>query len=146
MDESHLATKPVEMGNKEFLKTRLQELEEKYSEEELSGLSSRMLAKEEKALEKDFWKLRRRFPHSDYALQGTPLQEIQMGDNYRGLSTLTADQRQWIKDTEDRLRRNIGRKMRNAKKEEQSEKPWSRLASWLTEFADNLPSISVIRF
>lgn len=99
------------------------------------------MQKEEVELNKDFINLLGRFPHKDYALEGTPLQEEQMGNSYRGLSPLTLDQEQLIRDTKTRLRRNIAREATKAQEREKNQRLISRFGSWLIDFADSLTPI-----
>ncbi|ODR80319.1 hypothetical protein BG842_07600 [Haladaptatus sp. W1] len=97
---THLTTEPVEMGNQKYLELYLNDLEEKYSEDELSGLAFSWLKAEEQELIDDFKDLKRSFPTKDRSFtdkqeifpnedsptKETYLRQIQMGNDYRGFS------------------------------------------------------------
>lgn len=133
----HLATEPIEMGNQEYLEIRLEELKEKYSQKELSGLPTHALENEWEDLQFDFVTLEMQFPDKESRELDDYIYRINKGNNYRGLSRLTTDQRRLIRDTKARLRRNIGREYTEAEEREQSQRLITRFSSWLNEFVDN---------
>jgi hypothetical protein len=142
----HLTTGPVDIGNEEYLDLRLPELRKKYSREELSGLSRERLKQEEENLIWDFRRLRNRFPHSDYiGNDDKEFQRIQMGDNYRGLSSLTAEQEQRISDCKNECYRNLDRAMYEAIEREGTKGLTARFGAWLNDFVDNLTPIVIIQ-
>lgn len=151
----HLQTEPVDIGNEKYLDLRLSELREKYSYERLSGLSARRLRgkgeedamSEEDNIYIDFRLLRSEFPHFDYiGNEDKVFQKIQKGDNYRGLSTLTSEQNQRIRDCKTECIRNLDRAMQEAIDREKSESRVSRLGNWLNEFVNNLTPLFVIQW
>ncbi|MCU4717886.1 hypothetical protein [Halapricum hydrolyticum] len=145
--DPHLTTGPIDIGNREYLDLRLPELREKFAYEELSGLSKERLKQEESNLIRDFTDLRNRFPHSDYlGNDDKALQRIQMGDDFRGLSTLTSEQKQRIYDCKGDCYRNIDRAITEAVEREKASGLTARFGTWLNEFVDNLTPLFVIKW
>ncbi|WP_430505931.1 hypothetical protein [Haloparvum sp. PAK95] len=143
----HLTTGPVDLGNREYLDLRLSELREKYAHSELSGLSKERLREEEKNLIRDFILLEGQFPHSDYIGNDSEyFQRIQMGDDYRGLSTLTTEQKQRIVDSKEDCYRNLDRALSEALEKEEKRGSITRFGKWLNEFIDNLTPLFVIKW
>lgn len=145
--DPHLTTGPVDIGNKEYLDLRLPELRDKYAYDELSGLSRERLEQEETNLTRDFVILENRFPHSDYIGNDNKLlQRVQMGDDYRGLSTLTTEQKQRIYDCKEECYRNLDRAVIEAVERDASNGAIARFGAWLKEFVDNLTPLFVIKW
>lgn len=143
--EPHLTTGPVDIGNRKYLDLQLSELREKYAYSELSGLSQQRLRQEESNLIEDFTDLKNRFPRSDYiGNDDKSFQRIQLGDDYRGLSTLTREQRQQILDCRQECYRNLDRASQEAIEREKKSGPLARFGGWLNDFIDSATPLFVI--
>lgn len=137
--DHYLQTEPTEMGNREYLDQQLSALRKKYAYEELSGLSKEMLQKEQNELRFAIIELKHQFPHPDYiGVENKNIQKRMKGNNYRGLSPLTVEQRWRISDTEQKCLREIDRAMTEAEEREKEMEPASRLGQWLLELVDRV--------